>query len=152
MRKLGIIIICNQNKPPVKTENLDSELVEFKGLEICIVNNNKIDECKQLDHIQKKYSNVSVVNIKKNKPISSAARAGARYLLNHFNLDHLGYLQVYSGSEMISHLNYLELHKDAIIEWKKRVSKNTTNRTSKFQDLISLNDWIQDVDLAPILD
>ncbi|NNE15368.1 MAG: family 2 glycosyl transferase, partial [Saprospiraceae bacterium] len=59
-------------------------------------NNSRDNTQNILKEIKEECYNVSLVNIKKFKSDAAAVRAGARFMINNFDLKHLGYVSINS--------------------------------------------------------
>ena len=114
--KIGIIIIFHNNEKDIDKKKFIEHLNATKNLELCLVNNCSKDKTYQLLKEIKEGSetNLSIVNIKKFKSDEAAVRAGARYMFNEFNLNHLGYVST----------NLLNLKRYGLNRLIKAISEN----------------------------
>jgi GT2 family glycosyltransferase len=104
--KIGIIIVFHNNEKEIDTKFFIEHLNQTTDLELCLVNNASKDKTYPLlKEIKETCTNASIVNIKKFKSANSAVRAGARYMFNQFDLNHLGYV-----SSNLMHINYQDLN------------------------------------------
>lgn len=93
--KTGIIIIFHNNAKEIDTSFFIEQINQSLNLELCLVNNDSKDETNHLlNTIKASCSNVSVVNIRKFTSDNAAVKAGARYMYNAFELNHLGYVSI----------------------------------------------------------
>ncbi|MBT8260150.1 MAG: family 2 glycosyl transferase, partial [Bacteroidia bacterium] len=95
---------------------------------LCFVNNDSNDSTQLLlNEIKEHCSNVSVVNIKKNKSDLSTVRAGARFMFSQFNLKHIGYVNTNILENKTNDLNRLikiiTKNQDSIIKHNIEVLK-----------------------------
>ena len=96
--KKGIIIVFSNNEKEIKETPFDT-LLDKDVAEFCFVNNasndNTLDKLKEIKN--KTFNNISIVDIKKNKGIKVAIKAGVRYLVNNKELKLIIYLEFYKN-------------------------------------------------------
>ncbi len=76
----------------------------------------------------KSFDNVSVIDVKKNKGVKAAIKAGVRYLINNEDLQLIVYLEFYKNNNFAS----LDQTLNLIIDSNKKIIDlftNTNNRT-----------------------
>ncbi|MBT8393456.1 MAG: glycosyltransferase [Flavobacteriaceae bacterium] len=113
--KIGIIIIFHNNEKEIDRDCFIEHSNLAENLELCLVNNDSKDNTfKILQEIKEVCANVSVVNIKKLKSEIAAVRAGARYMFNQFDLQHIGFVST----------NSLNTNQHGLNELIKRISEN----------------------------
>jgi hypothetical protein len=148
--KIGIIIIFHNNEGDIDSNFLITHFLKAKNLEMCLVNNDSGDNTyKILKEIKEVCENVSLVNIKKFKSDSSAVRAGARYMFNQFDLNHLGYFFTNNLNIKSQALNVLikaisENQKD-IIKYNLTVLNEQETKPTMFQSLFSVIDYLKKI-------
>ena len=137
--KLGIIIIFNNNEDIIDKHFCASQLNQTKNIEFCLVNNASTDKTYQyLKDIKEDCNSVSLVDIKKYTADSIAVKAGARYLFNAFELNHIGYVSTNTPNKEQFSLNELlkaiSANKDFILEYdikmieRQKINKSIMNR------------------------
>ena len=147
--KLGIIMIFHDNEDTIDKHVFIKELNQTKNVEFCFVNNASSDKTYQcLKEIKEKCSSVSLVDIKKHTIESIAVKAGARYLFNKFELNHIGY--VFANALNMEQQNINELlkainaNKDFILEYdikmieKQKIKKSIMNRIFSVIDYLKV--------------
>lgn len=91
--KLGIIIVCHNNEFDIDIHKCTKYLKQIKDIAFCFVNNNSQDNTlDMLKEISTANKNVFVLNISRKKSDTAAVRAGARFMTNQLNLNHLGFV------------------------------------------------------------
>lgn len=141
--KLGIIIICYNNAKDFDIDFFINYSNKLKNLEICLVNNDSKDNTYDLiKMIKEQCKNVSVVNIKKHKSDTSAVRAGARFMFNHFNIKHLGYIINLNKYEINSLIQTISNNQNAILNYNLSVLNMKETRQTLFQSLFSVTDYL----------
>jgi len=148
--RIGIIIIFHDNEVEIDANHCIQCLKHANKLEICLVDNNSMDNTQEvLKEIKEECHNISLVNIKKFKSDAAAVRAGARFMINNFDLNHLGYVSVNSLNKEIFGLNNMI---KALQENQARItdhcvsnsSLQKTNRTI-FQNIFPVMDCFEKV-------
>ncbi|WP_299158379.1 glycosyltransferase [uncultured Tenacibaculum sp.] len=93
--KVGILILfCNNEKEII--EYKQAKLFNLKSdSEICFINNGSKDNTLEAlemirDNVKKR---ISILDIKKNKGINTAVKAGARYLFSRGDIDYIVYMR-----------------------------------------------------------
>lgn len=141
--KTGIIITFHNNEKEIDKHFFIQNTEHLKNIEICLVNNNSQDNTYNiLKEISESCSNVSVVNIKKHKTEISAVRAGARYMVNQFNLKEIGYINanmLKSGQKELNKvIRVIVDFQDEIFDYKTQVSQQKKIKQSLIQNVFSL--------------
>ena len=137
--KLGIIIIFHNNEDIIDKDFFISHLNQAKNIEFCFVNNASIDKTYQfLTEIKEDCSCVSLVDIKKYTTESIAVKAGARFLFNEFDLNHIGYVSANLRNKEQFNLNEtlkaISANKDFILDYdfimieREKIKKSIMNR------------------------
>lgn len=139
--KLGIIFIFRNSCKYIDQQYLIKKLNKAENLEICFVNNCSTDETYQiLKSIKDSVNNISLVNIKKLKTDDSAVRAGARFMFNNFDINHIGFV----NTKQINHEGFNDLIKDicknreAILSYNQMIVREQKIRKTLFQKLFSV--------------
>lgn len=96
--KIGVVVIFRNNENEIDTRFFIEKLNNTINMEFCFVNNNSKDKTLLVLRYIKNESNkdITILDIKKYKSEQFASRAGARYLLNFFDLEYIGYLDMNS--------------------------------------------------------
>ena len=86
--KIGIIIIFYNNENDIDKDLFSKQIKKTQNIKFCLVNNCSKDKTYQiLKEIKEECDSiVSIVNVKKIGSETSAKRAGARYMINQFEL------------------------------------------------------------------
>ncbi|WP_040280351.1 hypothetical protein [Psychroserpens damuponensis] len=145
--KTGIIIVFHNYENDINTNQLINYCHELKSIQFCFVNNDSKDNTYLLlEDIKDLCDNVSIVNIKKFKSDISAVKSGARYMFNHFKLQHIGYINsnVFNKqSEDLSQvMKTIGDHQETIIKYDKEQNVNQHKRKTLFQKLFSVVDYL----------
>lgn len=92
--KTGIILLFSDNEQEVK-ENDFNTFIDKDASNFCFVNNASKD--KTLDKLKEikdyTHQNISIIDIKKNKGINLAIKAGVRYLKNNKDFNSIVYFE-----------------------------------------------------------
>jgi len=141
--KTGIIIIFHNYGEKIDKNFFKDYINEAKDIEICLVNNNSKDNTyEHLKEITEYCKNVSVLNINKFKTDVSAVRAGARYMVNQFNLKDIGFINTNilksNQKELNKVLKAIIDNREEILNYKNQVSQQKKIKQSMFQSVFSL--------------
>ncbi|MBQ0788467.1 MAG: glycosyltransferase [Oceanihabitans sp.] len=147
--KIGIIIIFHNNEKEMDPSFLIEQINQTSNLELCLVNNDSKDNTYEvLKNIKEACDNVSVVNVRKFKSDISAVKAGARFMLNAFNLKHLGYVSINMLNTKYHGLNGLikmiAENQDVINDYN---CKNLKKKKTLFQSLFSVIDYLKNLEI-----
>lgn len=145
--KTGIIIVFHNHETHIDKALFIRYADQLSNLKFCLVNNESRDNTYDiLKEIKEECNNVSVVNIKKFKSDVSAVKAGARYMYNQHKFKNLGYVNVNLLNYKYQDLNYILQailqHQDSIIEYHKTVTSKQNRKTTLFQKLFSVIDYL----------
>ena len=146
--KTGIIIIFHNFETELDRQLYVDHFNKAEHVEVCLVNNNSQDNTlEHLLEISESCKNVSVLNINKFKSDINAIRAGARYLVNQFNLRELAYIDTHAFNsdkhKLNSTLNIIFKNLPLVIHYKDQVSQQKKIKQSMFQTIISLLDCLK---------
>lgn len=146
--KIGVIIIFHNNETEIDTNCFIKQIQQTPNLELCLVNNNSRDNTYNiLEQIKDQCTNVSVVNIRKFKSDVSAVRAGARFMYNNFNLDHLGYattnLLNTNQHGLDGLIKAISENQDLIMEFNLENLKRRDIKLTLFKSLFSIVDYLK---------
>lgn len=146
--KIGVIIIFHNNEEQIDPAFFIQQINQANNLELCLVNNHSKDRTyKLLNDIKEQCSNVSVVNIKKFKSDVSAVKAGARFMFNQFNLEHLGYATINLLKTKREGLNGLikaiTENQQVIVEYNTQQLDTQTIKLTLYQKLFSVMDYLK---------
>jgi hypothetical protein len=125
--KKGVIVVFSNNEKEIKEYPFNTLLI--KDIQkICFVNNaskdSTLDKLKEI----KSFDNGSVIDVKKNKGVKAAIKAGVRYLINNEDLQLIIYLEFYKNNNFAN----LDQTLNLIIDSNKKIIDlftNTNNRT-----------------------
>lgn len=141
--KLGIIIICHNNENEIDKDFYFKYSNKIKELEICLVNNESNDNTNEiLKVINEQCERVSVVNVKKKKSDISAVKAGARYMFNQFNIEHLGYVTCSNSTDMKVLIEAIKQNLLVLINLNIALINQSEIKPTKFQRLFSITDYL----------
>ncbi len=103
MSNVGVIIVVESNCESEITKNISYVFRRAQPLQFCLVNNGCAEYCRNiLYELSDQNENVHVVNIKKMKTNTMAARAGFRFMHSSFRFKFLGYLPHLSGEDLVN--------------------------------------------------
>jgi len=145
--KTGIIIVFHNYEHVFDKALFIKHAQKANNIQFCLVNNNSKDNTYRiLKDIKEAAQNVSVVNIKKFKSDIAAVKAGARYMFNHFDLDHLGYINTNLLNKKNENLNkiieVIQKNKSDILKYDiEKIEKNEIKQ-SLYQNLFSVIDYL----------
>lgn len=134
--RLGIIILFQGGRTNVDSAYVNKLSACSMGLEICLVNVN--DSSDSFSSYFMDVQNISIVNLRKFNSVLSAAKAGARYLFNRSNLEHLGYDECSSFHDLLEIISKVQKNKEAIIKWNEEAQNDSLRRQTQFQRLFAL--------------
>jgi hypothetical protein len=97
--KKGVIVVFSNNEKEIKEYPFNTLLI--KDIQkICFVNNaskdSTLDKLKEI----KSFDNGSVIDVKKNKGVKAAIKAGVRYLIINEDLQLIIYLEFYKTTTL----------------------------------------------------
>jgi hypothetical protein len=146
--KLGIIIIFHNNEEIIDKDFFISHLNEAKNIEFCFVNNASFDKTYQfLKEIKEDCSCVSLVDIKKYTTESIAIKAGARFLFNEFDLNHIGYVGANSQNKeqfnLIEMLKAISANKDFILDYDIKMIESQKIKKSIMNRIFSVIEYLK---------
>ncbi|GAA4811360.1 glycosyltransferase [Litoribaculum gwangyangense] len=141
--KTGIIIIFHNYEEEIDMNFFSDYINKAKNIEMCLVNNcSKDNTYEVLKEISEYCNNVSVLNINKFKTDDSAVRAGARYLVNQFNLKEIGFINTNilksNQKELIKVLRAIIDNRDEIFKHKNQVNQQKKIKQSMPQNVFSI--------------
>lgn len=146
--KLGVIIVFRRGENLIDREIYINLFNKGPEIKFCLVNNN-IDnfDLEILKEIQQYCTNVTLVNIKKDKSDNLAIRAGARYLTSLIDLRHIGFIAGLNNFKMIETINDLVKNQNQLVN-------KITQKTSKYkvkqtfsQSLFSVTESLSEIDV-----
>lgn len=146
--KLGIIIIFQDNEDIIDKEFFIAQLNQVKNIEFCFVNNASSDKTFQcLKELKEDCKSVSLVDIKKCTTEPIAVKAGARYLFNAFELNHIGYMSTSTLNKDQNNLNDLleaiNVNKDFILEYDIKMIERQKIKKSIMNRLFSIIEYLK---------
>lgn len=149
--KIGIIIIFHNNEQDIDTNIFIKQLKQAKNIQFCLVNNaskdntlNKLSEIKET-----RMANISILDVKKFKSDVAAVRAGARYMTNKFNLNHLGYVSTnlinikYQGLNVL--IKLISENQKIILDYNINTIEKKEIKQTLFQSLFSIIDCLKNL-------
>lgn len=144
--KIGIIIIFYNNEKVIDS-NLFNEIFNItKHTQLCLVNNGSSDGTfEKLQEFKLIYeSNITIVDVKRNKGDEAAIKAGARYLFNQNELKHIGYINVekFNSVQDLQTLLYnLINHKELIIQFNLESVGSHKMKRTLFRNIFSVIEY-----------
>ena len=149
--KVGIIIIFHNNEEYINIDLFREQINKAQNIKLCLVNNCSKDKTYQmLKEIKEDCkSNISIVDIKKIVSESSAKRAGARYMYNRFELNHIGYFSTSSIDLNRDGLNNLIKsicnYQKEILEYNIEKLKSKEVKQTLFQSLFPVIEYLKSI-------
>lgn len=151
--RIGIIIIFYNNA-------LDIDKTLLKGLsdlrkhaQLCLVNNASTD--KTLEKLQELNATegfvYTILDIKQNRGIDTAIKAGARYLFNQNELKYIGFINVEgfnTEQSLFDFLSAAESHKDSIVQYNLKLVKNNKMHRVLFKNIFSVVDYLSQMHIG----
>lgn len=150
--KIGVIIIFHNNERDINTKIFINQIKQTSNLELCLVNNASKDNTSQLlEDIKESCNNVSTVNIKKFKSDMAAARAGARFMFNKFNLRHLGHVTTnlinINNNGLNNLIKLITENQDQLVAYNIKTIENQEVKQTLFQSLFSVLDCLKKLNI-----
>jgi hypothetical protein len=123
----GIIMLFSNNENEIKENQFDAFLNK-NNAKICFVNNaSKDNTLEMLKGINNKTTkNITILDVKKNKGLKAAIKAGARYLMNNNDISSIIYFEFYKNKDFKN----LEYMLDVIFNMRKYI-KRIANKESR---------------------
>tara|TARA_B110000908_G_C10248363_1_gene450262 strand:- start:140 stop:667 length:528 start_codon:yes stop_codon:yes gene_type:complete len=91
--KTGVIILFSNDEQEIQRINFN-KILKNNSIKFCLVNNaSKDNTIGKLENIYRQTNNIAVLDIKKDKGIKVAVKAGVRYLKNHESLNAIVYFE-----------------------------------------------------------
>ncbi|MFT5249819.1 MAG: hypothetical protein ACI93P_001551 [bacterium] len=149
--KIGIIIIFNNNENDIDKDLFSKQIKKTQNIKFCLVNNCSKDKTYQiLKEIKEECDSiVSIVNVKKIGSETSAKRAGARYMINQFELKHLGYINTkpvdLANDSFYNLIKNISDYQKEILEYNIENLKKKEIRKMKYQSLFSVIENIKKI-------
>ncbi|WP_051605470.1 glycosyltransferase [Sediminibacter sp. Hel_I_10] len=124
---------------------------ELRNTELCLVNNNSTDHTYYLlKDIKEDCKNVSVINIKRKKSEANAVKAGARFMINEFDINSIGYINANAiGGNFLTLdvlLRALRDHQDLLKEDQTYILKPYEKKHALMHKLYAITDRINELD------
>ncbi|WP_298892854.1 family 2 glycosyl transferase [uncultured Psychroserpens sp.] len=150
--RIGIIIIFHNDEKKINTNSFIKYCNKAECIEFCLVNNHSKDDTYfVLKEIKAQCNNVSVVNIKKFKADNQAIKAGARYMFNHTNFNHIGYISMSilneTNGDLMTLLETINKNQNAIATYNAMVLSSREVKQTMFQKLFSVIDHLTQLNL-----
>ncbi len=125
---------------------------DLRNIELCLVNNNSTDYTYYLlKDIKEDCKNVSVINIKRKKSEANAVKAGARFMINEFDIKSIGYINANAiGGTFLTLdtlLRALRDHQDLLYEDQTYILKPYEKKHALMHKLYAITDRINELDL-----
>lgn len=150
---IGVIIIFHNNEIDINPKEFVKHIDAADHIKICFVDNESKDETleKLLEIKDISANKVSIVQIKKKVSKEAAKRAGARFMFNDFNLNHLGFIDTSVLIEHNYNLNKIVASlcekKDEIIAFDKKNKSEQRTKSTLFKSVFSVLDYFKYDDL-----
>ncbi len=136
---VGLIIVFNHFKDSQLKSDFITSLKALHNIKICLVCNSNDDiVLEQLNEIAYHGDHIAVVSTKRTKSTSSAVKAGARYVYNHYNLKYVGYIADFSSLENFEFVKKFESHQQTIITLIKEEIAAKKVKQTYYQSLFSI--------------
>lgn len=147
--KTGIIIIFHNYEKQIDKDFFIKHSNKARAIELCLVNNGSKDRTYGvLTEIKEHCQNISVVNIKKFKSDRLAIRAGIRYMINQFNVSHIGYVHAnllnIKHGELNNVIKAINENQEVIIKYDMKAFQKKEIKKSIFQSLFSLLEYLKE--------
>jgi hypothetical protein len=144
---IGIIIIFYNNENDLNKDVFSNLIHQSKHTPLCLVNNGSLDETLEvLKFFNEEFqSNLTIVDIKKNKGNDLAIKAGARYLSSNENLNYIGYLNLdlFLNLDAINKfIKTLKDNKELIINYNTKRIENRQYQRKWFRNLFSITNFL----------
>lgn len=124
--KTGIIFLFSNDEKEIKENKFETLLIKDSS-KFCFVNNASNDRTlERLKEIKETtLKNVSIVDIKKNKGVNAAIKAGVRYLKNNEDFSSIIYFEFskYSGYHNLEKILTRIINKKEILNFISNTSK-----------------------------
>lgn len=144
--KFGIVVVFNTTESIPLKEQLINMLNSLNDVCFCLVDNsNKEKTANYLNEIADKCNNTNVINIKKGKSFNSAIRAGARFMFNRHNLEHLGYINNSRNIQLIEVIKFFKNNRKEIIDMVTQEQNKKTIKQTLFQRVFSIEEYLIDL-------
>lgn len=150
--KIGIILIFHNNEKDINKRLFLNLLSHTKKTPLCFVNNGSKDNTfESLKSLKSELeSDVTIIDIKRNKGDESAIKAGARYLFNTVDLKHIGYINmnIFNCFKDIDKLFMaIEDNKDLIVQYNIENMGNKNSQRTLFKNIFSVIDYLEFLNL-----
>lgn len=155
--KIGIIIVFCNNERDICSSLLDGLLSIENHVQLCFINNGSEDAT--LDRLEEfkdtcKLDTV-VIDIKKNRGVNNAVKAGARYLFNQNELKHIGYVNADKLStiqDLYALIKIIETNKYSIIKYNLNTMKSSQIKRLIFKNVFCVLEYLDklNIKLKPI--
>jgi GT2 family glycosyltransferase len=154
--KIGIILIFHNNEKDINNGLFTNLLNQTEHIPLCFVNNGSKDSTLESLKLLKaeRESNITIIDIKRNKGDEAAVKAGARYLFNKNDLKHVGFINMNASNSFEDFEKFFKTfteNKKLIIEYNIKRSENSKSQRAWFKDIFSITNFI-DFEIALILD
>ncbi len=148
--KTAIIIIFHNYEKKIDKDFFIEHSNKASTIEFCLVNNDSKDfTYSVLKEIKEHCNNVSVVDIKKFKSETSAIRAGTRYMIDQFNINHIGYVNAnllnIKNEELNDIIKAINKNQDFINKNYYSVFQKGKIKKTLFRSLFSLLDYLKNI-------
>ncbi len=141
----GIIIVFKNDEKNIDVNRI-ANFLNNNNFKTCLVNNaskdNTSDLLKRIKLQSNSNSNVFVLNNNINKGLKYAVKAGARFLLNETEFDHIIYLE----SNITDYLKYIKeyfiqlaIEKKSFTTYPTRSERNVLRDVFPFKELLKMN-------------
>jgi hypothetical protein len=140
--KKGIIIVFSDDEKEIHESQFD-RLLDKRYTKFCFVNNASKDKTlAKLNTIKNKTINdISIIDVKKNKGLKAAVKAGVRYLMNNEELVSIFYFEFYKYNDFLNPKFKL----DIIFNRKKHINLLINNESRNIlKNVFSLDQLIKE--------
>lgn len=139
--KIGIIVLFFNNENEI-TKEYFQEMINKPTSCFCLVNNASYDKTlhKLVDFKKATYNNITVLDIKRNRGIKAAVKAGVRYLKNQQDFNTIIYFE-FSEYNKLKHLknilNVLKNEEDSTEIFTETCNRKILKNVYSLQEIIA---------------
>lgn len=146
--RIGAIIVFHNNEKEIDANFFVKHLNMAKNIDVCLVNNASKDNTYELlkEIKMQSVTHVSLIDVKKFKSDISAVRSGARFMFNHFDLNHIGYISTNLMNNKIYNINNLIRviceNQNMILNYNIKAVKEKQIKQTMFHSVFSITEYL----------
>lgn len=145
--KIGILIVFFNNEKDIDVNLINSLLTIDAQSQICLINNGSKDATlENLLELKEHLQSLYVLDIKRNKGNEAAIKAGARFLINRFNLKQIGYINVEKKNDFKSlnvMLQAVDKINERLISYNLQANTNKQMRRILLKNIFSIIEYVK---------